>query len=370
MHYDKIIIGAGIYGLYAALKSSEKGEKILLIEYDQQAFMRASYINQARVHNGYHYPRSISTAIKSARYFDRFNKDYGFCINSNFEQVYATSKNYSWTNADAFIKFCKDVNIKCEEINPNKYFNENACDGAFITQEYTYDAMILRDYFIQEISKKNSIEILYNCRIFDVSPNSNLYTIKTNYGTFSTSYVLNSTYASTNQIADKFKLELFPIKYELCEIILCKVNDNLKNTGITVMDGPFLSLMPFGKTDFHSLTSVTFTPHSTSYELLPEFECQRYNDSFCNKEQLNNCNLCKYKPSTSWNYMSNLAKKYILDELKFEYIKSIYSVKPILKLSEMDDSRPTVIKVLTEKPKFVSVLSGKINTIYDLDEYL
>ena len=50
-----------------------------------------------------------------------------------------------------------------------------------------------------------------------------------------------------------------------CEIILCTVDERLKNTGITVMDGPFFSLMPFGQTGLHSLTSVTFTPHETSY---------------------------------------------------------------------------------------------------------
>lgn len=45
-------------------------------------------------------------------------------------------------------------------------------------------------------------------------------------------------------------------------------------------------------------------------------------------------------------------------------------MKPILLASEIDDSRPTVVKVMNEKPKFVSVLSGKINTVYDLDEVL
>ena len=28
------------------------------------------------------------------------------------------------------------------------------------------------------------------------------------------------------------------------------------------MDGPFFSIMPFGETGLHSLTSVTFTPHT------------------------------------------------------------------------------------------------------------
>lgn len=45
-------------------------------------------------------------------------------------------------------------------------------------------------------------------------------------------------------------------------------------------------------------------------------------------------------------------------------------MKPILKASEIDDSRPTVIRMLSKSPHFVSVLSGKINTVYDLDEVL
>lgn len=41
-----------------------------------------------------------------------------------------------------------------------------------------------------------------------------------------------------------------------------------------------------------------------------------------------------------------------------------------LKASEIDDSRPTVVRVMNDEPKLVSVLSGKINTVYDLDEVL
>lgn len=75
MIFDKIIIGAGLYGLYAADFCAKRGERVLVLEYDAQPFMRATYINQARVHMGYHYPRSYATAIKSAHYFNRFNED-------------------------------------------------------------------------------------------------------------------------------------------------------------------------------------------------------------------------------------------------------------------------------------------------------
>ena len=83
---DCVIIGAGLYGLYAALYCArKKAGKILVLECDQEPFSRATYINQARVHMGYHYPRSLSTAEKSAHYFKRFSEEYEFCIHGNFE---------------------------------------------------------------------------------------------------------------------------------------------------------------------------------------------------------------------------------------------------------------------------------------------
>jgi len=68
--------------------------------------------------------------------------------------------------------------------------------------------------------------------------------------------------------------------------------------------------------------------------------------------------------------MSALARKYLKPEYDFEYKESLYSMKPILMSSEIDDSRPTVIRIHSEAPTFISVLSGKINTVYDLDEVL
>ena len=68
--------------------------------------------------------------------------------------------------------------------------------------------------------------------------------------------------------------------------------------------------------------------------------------------------------------MANLARKYLREEYNFTYKESLFSMKPILMSSEIDDSRPTVIRVYHRKPTFVGVLSGKINTVYDLDEVL
>lgn len=368
MSYDKIIIGAGLYGLYAALYCGKKGQSVLVLEKESAPFKRATYINQARVHMGYHYPRSFSTAIKSAGYFNRFNEDYGFCIHQQFNQVYATSAEYSWTAASEFKDFCKNAGIKCEEIPVNSYFNPGTCDGAFLTKEYTYDAMILRDYLVAELEKLSNVTILYHQVICRINHDQERYEIVTQEASYDAGFVLNATYASVNQVIAMAGFEPFDIKYELCEIILCNVNDRLRGTGITVMDGPFFSIMPFGKTGYHSLTTVTRTPHVTSYDVLPQFECQ--DGKFCHEKMLGNCNECAHRPETAWNYMSQIARKYMKPEYEFQYDHSLFSMKPILKASEIDDSRPTVIHCFSKKPYFISVLSGKINTVYDLDEYL
>ncbi len=375
--FDKIIIGAGLYGLYAAEYSGKKGEHVLVLEYDSEPFMRATYINQARVHMGYHYPRSFTTAIKSAGYFKRFVDDFGFCIHDKFEQIYATSEQFSWTNAKQFMEFCKAADIRCDEVAASRYFKPGMCDGAFLTEEYTYDAKLLGAYYQELLKDKKNVRIQYGARIERIIKSGNVFMVQMQDGTeYETSFVLNATYASVNQVIEKLEgveKENFNIKYELCEIILCEPSDKLRDIGFTVMDGPFFSIMPFGKTGLHSLTSVTFTPHVTSYDILPTFSCQtgpENGEYSCRPESLGNCSLCPHKPESAWRYMSHLANKYMKEEYEYTYKESLYSMKPILKSSEVDDSRPTAIRVLSEEPTFISVLSGKINTVYDLDEYL
>ena len=370
--FDKIIIGAGLYGLYSALFCAKRGQRVLVLECDNTAFGRATYINQARVHQGYHYPRSISTALKSAGYFERFNRDYAFCVNKEFDQIYATSSQYSWSDAAQFKKFCRAADIPCEELCADTYFKNGMCDGAFRTREYTYDAMILKAYFLNEIEKfGKKVTIQYGVHITKIIRDADVYQIHTAEGLSAKSrFVLNATYAGTNQILEMAGFEKFGIKYELCEIILCNVNEKLKDIGFTVMDGPFFSIMPFGKTGYHSLTSVTFTPHTTSYDGVPTFACQEKSGGFCSTSHLGNCNDCPAKPVTAFPYMANLARKYMRDVYGFEYEQSLFSMKPILMSSEIDDSRPTVIRTYSKNPTFVGVLSGKINTVYDLDEVL
>ena len=368
--YDVLIIGTGIYGLYAADMMSRKGQKVLVLDCDPVPFGRGSYINQARVHNGYHYPRSVSTAAKSAYYFQRFNRDFDFAINGKFKKVYAISAKFYFTNGRQFKKFCLHTDITCREIDASEYFQPGMVEAAFETEEYAFDAFLIRDWYAEKLRDRKNVWIRYDSHIDGIDFIGEDYQLRLSDGSMvRTPYVLNATYASVNQILDQFGFEKFRIKYEICEIALCKPNSALDGVGITVMDGPFFSVMPFGVDGTYSLTSVTFTPHITSFEQLPRFSCQQGNP-LCTPQFLQNCNTCPARPHTAWNYMHQLVRLYLHPQLEMEYKESLFAIKPILLASELDDSRPTVIREFSQSPRFVSVLSGKINTVYDLDEVL
>lgn len=369
-NFDRIIIGAGIYGLYAAIKSLDMGYKVLVIDIEKEPFMRGSYVNQARLHNGYHYPRSYSTAEKSAHYFKRFYDDFRECINDNFEQVYAIASDYSWTNSKQFQIFCDNLSVTCDEIHKEKYFNSNTIEKAFLTHEYAFDSLLIKDKLFNE-AKEKGCDFLLGNKISKITKNekNGFFEINVDGMNYVAPFVLNATYAGTNQIHEMLGYAMLNIKYELCEVILCNVSNSIKNVGLTVMDGPFFSVMPFGKTGYHSITTVSRTPHVTCYKKLPTFDCQDENPD-CSSEYTCNCNFCNYRPNTAFNDMLQIAKKYLNEDIKIDYVRSLFTLKPIVKASEIDDSRPTIIKKYSNKPDFYTVFSGKLNTMYDLDSIL
>src|SRR5690606_32686849 len=121
--YDYLIIGGGIFGCYAALYLSRKGYRVALIEKEKELFKKASIVNQARLHGGYHYPRSVATARMSDDNKKRFTEEHKDFINFSFEKYYAIDKYSSLTDAAQFERFCQFLDIRCERVYDHSLFN-------------------------------------------------------------------------------------------------------------------------------------------------------------------------------------------------------------------------------------------------------
>jgi len=367
--YDVVIIGCGIYGLYISSLNIFKDKNVLIIECDDKPFSRASYVNQARLHNGYHYPRSLDTAKDTHKFFQRFNEEFKYAINDRFKSIYAIAKNSSLTNARGFEEFCQNAKIPYKEVDANKYFKKDMIEKAYLTEEYVFDSNKIKENLLNK-TKGNNVKIKYNTFIKSQRKDHNHYVLLlNNEEEILANVVINTTYVGVNVINQLFEAKLLNLKYELCEVELGKANKELKEYAFTIMDGDYFSTMPFGDEDMHTLTSVHFTPHVTSFDKTPVFDCQKKH-KMCGKGLICNCNTCPYKPKSKNKEMLELFNSYMLDKYKFEYTESLFAIKPILIASEDDDSRPTIIEKHSNNPTFISCLSGKVSTIYLMEEFI
>src|SRR6476619_6406082 len=104
--FDAVVVGGGFYGARLALALRARYPRVLLVEREAELLSRASLINQARVHNGYHYPRSILTSLRSRLNYARFLGEYAECVDRSFPHYYAIGRGTSKVTAAQFVAFC------------------------------------------------------------------------------------------------------------------------------------------------------------------------------------------------------------------------------------------------------------------------
>lgn len=356
---DILVIGGGFFGMYIAEYFARGGKSVLLCEKEQDVMQRASFSNQARVHNGYHYPRSILTALRSRVSFSRFVKEFPSAIMSSFEKYYMVGKSQSKVTARQFEQFCNRIGAPCESApyKITKLVNQNHVEHVFSTVEYAFDAQILKDIMLSRLEDAN-VEILLRTEVLNVvSSNSSGIEVVIRKDNCSekchVQQVFNCTYSMLNNLLVSSSLPKIPLKHEMTEMCLVELPDTLRDKGITMMCGPFFSIHPFPAHGLHTLSHVRYTPH---YE---------WHDTAESKYMSAHEHMSNTKRSTSWKKMQADVKRYIPIFSESKYCDSIWEVKSILPRSETDDSRPILFKSNFSLQGLHCILGGKIDNVYD-----
>jgi hypothetical protein len=365
--HDRVVIGGGLFGAYSSLILGKMGHSVLLIEQATELMSRASLVNQARLHTGLHYPRSIVTARESLRYYAKFRERFPSAV-FDFHQIYGISSHNSKTSSQDFQSFVYRLGLDFEAIDPGLYFNSGTVELALKVEEPTFDAQILRQQIMKEIDSQPNIKLCLDTAVVGGKlTDRGSYINLSNGSTIETDGVVIATYAGINSIRESLGLEELPLSFELAEIILGSVTPEMTGIGFTVMDGPFWSMMPFGNSGSVSLTSVGITPLRKNRSL-PAFNCQSKR-SGCTPLRLSDCNRCDVRPSTGLNHQVQQMKLFLKNQDFFTPMRSLMTVKSTLNTTEVDDARPTLIQKESDS-KTWTVFSGKVSTLFDLEGVL
>lgn len=361
-----VIIGGGFFGLYLAEDLARKGADVHVYEREEECMQRASLVNQARVHNGYHYPRSVLTALRSRISFPRFCDEFADCVEHDFEKYYMVGSILGKVTGNQFERFCERIGASCEPAPKRitKLVDPRLIEDVFLTREYAFNSAKLKDAMLNRVvdagvtlSTSTTVTAIAQVEgglkvsVCDASGAIDSIVVDD---------VFNCTYAMINRIPLTPAVEVIPLKFELTEMCLVEVPDELKKVGITVMCGPFFSVMPFPPEGLHSFSHVRYTPHCEWYENsqdeMPLESPYQYFD--------------RSEKKTAWNHIRHDAMRYLPILGDCQYKKSIWEVKTVLPKSEKDDSRPILFKPNHGITGYHCIMGGKIDNVYDAVEVI
>lgn len=328
------VIGAGIYGLTTAIELDRSGFDVDLFEKEGDIMTAASWGNQWRLHRGYHYPRSASTARSCRQSAELFQKEFPEAVIKSSDHYYCIASENTKTSPDEYVSFCENMNLEYEFVEPD-VVNQEKIDIAIKANENRIDPHALKSRFESDISKSD-VNLHLNKEIKNVNELSH-------------DYIVIATYSNINRLLQNERSLRGRYKFELVEKPLVELPPLFQDTSLVVMDGPFMCFDPYGNTDDFLLGNVVHATHDKVVGVRPDFD-EKYD------EVLNNGII---EPNTLSKFEDFIrhGSEFIPELSRADHIGSFYTVRTVLADVEDTDKRPTLVE---RDGNIFKLFSGKI----------
>lgn len=344
------IIGGGIFGVTAALVLGDDYH-IEIFERQSDILQMASRTNQYRHHMGYHYPRSFETIQEIKDATQDFEAVYGNAV-LDFPAYYAVSKQNSLVSAKDFLRVCDALNLPYEK----EYPDESLLDRGTVTVCIKTPEKIFHYGKLAAIVKKNislCSSIILNFKSYVISAEIDQdgakilsvcvggETIKKRFD-----YVINATYAQYNVFCDWLGFPKKDLELRLKELVVVKMKAS-EIAAVTIMDGPFATIVPTGQPDVYTVGDVALSIHEV------------YNAaSLANTARMIDQKLLSLK--SRWAEIQKHSSTWFPVLKTAEYLYSMFVALPVEIASKKTDARPT--DVVYHGNGCWSILSGKVIT--------
>jgi hypothetical protein len=333
-----LIIGAGIHGVTMALELAKNNE-VTMIDSNKDLLLGTSKSTHNRIHLGYHYPRSRETIRECRLGYDFFKKNYRDCL--LFPDFYYVIERKSKINSIEYKKIMEEEGLECSSSWPSIDFLEKKnIQDSFKVEEACIDVPRLREKIRKKL-RDLKIKTFLNFKlqkVQKVSKNKIILASPDRDIPLDVDLIINCTYTNCNNILKIFGIKDHITKYSFEETEIAVVRSSIKIPALTVMDGPFISILPYaGHKNLYLVYDVV-------------------NSVINNKKGF--CFRRSSPTKSTWEKMLKHGLMYYPFFSKLKYLYSLYGNRPI-PLSAKGDSRVTRIVKQKYDIDFYSVKEGK-----------
>lgn len=361
--WDLVVVGGGFYGCAVALHAARRWrlDRVLVAEREDALMQRASWRNQARVHAGYHYPRSYTTAFRSRVNYPRFLADWPTATRRLQSALYAVARGDSKVTARQFERFVHDIGAPLAPARPEQagWFDPRRVERVYEVEEAVFDARMLAAQASDELDSAG-VAVSFGTRVTGVLTHERGglavdWSRADGTGRWRAGRVVNCAYAGlAHALGDAAALGT-ALKHEITEMALVRPPAPLSDVAITVMDGPYFSLMPSPATGLHTLSHVRYTPHRAWVE---DGAVDPY------------AALAGHDEPSRFERMRRDAALYVPMLADVRYEGSMMEIKTVPLRNETDDGRPILFTRHPGFPGVHSILGSKLDNIEDVLERL
>jgi glycine/D-amino acid oxidase-like deaminating enzyme len=346
--FNVAVIGCGIFGAEIAIKASACGLTVKVLEARSDILSAASMNNQNRLHLGFHYPRDLETWRQSIRGFDAFRKYYAECIQSNFMNAYFIARSGTLTTPSLYLQFCKELGVPFQKIDVKNFpVAIRGADTGILCDEVVYDCAMLRELVRQKLRQQN-VDVSLGERVTKLSKQGSRYRLETqSNSTIFADVVINASYADINRLTEGLGHVVDDNLYEYTAVPIIKMN--MPRVGVTIMDGPFMTVLPHGKSDNFLLYNVAQSVIASSVARL--MDSRWLSPETAPFSGMDKGAFFRKMVRTCSEYMPSLGNA--------ELVGFLEGPRMVLARKDASDARPSIVTNYDDS--YFSVFAGKID---------
>ena len=225
------VLGGGLYGSHLAVAFMKDGHEVELHEIADRLFAGASGNIPARLHQGFHYPRSKLTRDACRDHRAEFMARYGHLTHGVPVNIYAIAEEDSLVDFGTYTELVREIEHLA--IEKPAEFGLSRVEGAILTRERHLVTDRMRQHFTLALGDRVT---------FGVTPG------------MVDDPAWDLTIDATFCAHEGFGVD----RFEACLTLLL---EGPSDRAVTIMDGPFPSLYPWSEEKgLSSLTSAKWTP--------------------------------------------------------------------------------------------------------------